>query len=661
MGDEGAGMAAATCATAVTKRWPSATFTSRSKWWVRRRLRYLCLVVGIFAATVPLVLWIQEPPKRAPRFEAIVDETPGPVHDFSLNDFDGVTHSIADWAERPAIVLFFLSTKCPITEAYVPEMARLARKYMAGGTAFYGIVCDPELPEDSSAAALPRSLSSLPFPLLHDPDQRVARQVAVRVSPEVVVLAPDGQVLYRGRIDDRYSPGQKPRLSPRAHELEDALEAVLADELPTVSHTHVSGSKLPPRRPAKPGSDEMITFNRQVAPILWKHCAKCHRPGAVGPFSLLTYKDAAKRADFIHDVVASGQMPPWKPVAGAGVFRDAPRLSSLEIETLERWAASRRAEGDPADLPPQPTFHDGWQLGTPDVVVRMPEPFKIPPSGKDIYWAFALPLNMGRDMVIRGIEFRPGNRRVVHHTRLYLDPTGDARRRDLADPEPGFLGFIGPRGTAELPYSGLGGWTPGMTPRFAPSGVGRLVPDGADLVLRVHYHTTGKPEEDQSTIGLFASKAPVTRQMAGYTLCTDKINIPPGTKRKEIIISSWVKADVRLYAVVPHAHYLCREFRLAATLADGTTQPLLWIKDWDLDWQDQYRYLKPVRLRKGTLLTLAVYFDNSDQNPRNPSKPPRAVHYGLGTDDEMCACHLELLPDNPSGYKAYPAKSPFGL
>ena len=127
------------------------------------------------------------------------------------------------------------------------------------------------------------------------------------------------------------------------------------------------------------------------------------------------------------------------------------------------------------------------------------------------------------------------------------------------------------------------------------------------------------------------------------------------------MLSAWVKADVHLYTVVPHAHYLCREFRLEATLPDGTSQPLLWIEDWDLDWQDQYRYLKPVRLPRGTLLTLAAYFDNSGGNPRNPHKPPKRVRYGLGTDDEMCACHLEMLPDNPAGYAAYPDKSPFGL
>ena len=308
-----------------------------------------------------------------------------------------------------------------------------------------------------------------------------------------------------------------------------------------------------------------------------------------------------------------------------------------------------------------PKFPDGWQLGEPDVVVTMPEPFMVPATGRDVYQAFVVPLDFGRDVVINGLEFRPGNTRVVHHSRLYLDATGDARRRDLADPSPGFFGHSQLKGIGELPYEGLGGWTPGMTATFAPEGVGRLIRDRTDLVFRIHYHTTGKPEADRSSVGLyFAQEAGDTADGRLHDLL-EQVRYPAGGEALQGRAQLVVKADVHLYTVVPHAHYLCREFRLEARLPDGTVQPLLWIDDWDLDWQDQYRYLKPVRLPKGTLLTLAVYYDNSESDLRNPHKPPRRVRYGLGTDDEMCACHFEMLPDDPSGYAAYPDKSPFGL
>jgi hypothetical protein len=284
----------------------------------------------------------------------------------------------------------------------------------------------------------------------------------------------------------------------------------------------------------------------------------------------------------------------------------------------------------------------------------------VPAGGWDIYRAFNIPFPLDHDVVISGVEFRPGNRRVVHHSRIHLDLTGDARRREQADPSPGFSGWYGDS-LVELPYPGLGAWTPGMTPRFAPEGTGRLIPRGSDVILQVHYHPSGKVETDRSSVGLYFARRPVTRKMAGYTLCTTKIDIPPGARRHTVILTSRIKADVHLYTVVPHAHHLCREFRLAATLPDGTCQPLLWVQDWSLDWQDQYRFVKPVRLPQGTILTLAAYFDNSGDNPRNPNQPPQRVRYGVTSKEEMCACHLELLPDDPSGYAAYPNKSPFGL
>ena len=399
---------------------------------------------------------------------------------------------------------------------------------------------------------------------------------------------------------------------------------------------------------------EEITFTRHVAPILWRNCVRCHRPGQIGPFSLLTYKDAAKRATFLHDVAASGRMPPWKPHPGVGVFLDALRLSATETETFERWAEAGCKPGDPADLPPTPQFNDGWQLGEPDVILAMPEPYQVPAEGPDIYRSFSLPFPLSRDVTINGVEFHPGNRRVAHHSRTYLDETGDARRRERDDPKPGFTGWFD--GHFELPYPGLGAWTPGMTPHFAPDGVGRLIRHESDVVLQVHYHPTGKPETDRSSIGLFIAKKPATKTMAGYTLCTARIDIPAGEKRHKIILSTRIKADIHLYTVVPHAHHLCREFRLAATLPDGTCQPLLWITDWDMDWQDQYRYARAVRLPKGTVLTLAAYFDNSESNPRNPNKPPRRVRYGVETKDEMCACHLEFLCDDAAGREAYKLK-----
>jgi peroxiredoxin len=619
----------------------------------------VCLVgAAAFALAVWAVRRLGEPPKVEPPFEGLALEPAGPVKEFSLRDVRGAVHTMQEWSGRPGVVLFFIATECPVSNGYASEMARLVATYSPHGVLFLGIHSGPDVTAESAARHAERQ--GLDFPILLDPARTVAPAAGVRVTPEAVAVLPEGQIVYRGRIDDRYGPGGGPPAAATLSELEDAIRALVAGELPVVPRTRAFGSPLPPRLSASP-AQARLTFARHVAPILWKNCARCHRPGEVAPFSLLTYKEAAKRAEFIRDVTASGAMPPWKPRPGVGAFLDDPRLTEHEIEILRVWAETGCAPGDLSELPSPPRFPRGWQLGEPDLVLSLPEPYSVPAGGPDIYRSFPVRFPLEGDVTINGVEFRPDNRRVVHHSRVYLDVSGEARRLDGRDAEQGFTGRFGAAGGLELPFPGLAAWTPGMTARFAPEGVGRVIPRSSDVVLQIHYHPTGKPETDRSCVGLFFARSPLTRSMVGFTLCTDQLDIPPGARRHKVILSARLKADVHLYTAVPHAHYLCREFRLAATLPDGRTQPLLWITDWDLDWQDQYRFARPIRLPRGTVLTLAAYYDNSDENPRNPHHPPRRVRYGVGINDEMCACHMEFLPDDARGYAAYPQKSPFGL
>ena len=613
----------------------------RRPWW-RRVLRVFAIMATAALVSWLVVAWMQQLPRVEPPFERIVGSGAGPIKEFELPGNDGRTHTLAEWNGRPAIVLAFLSTECPVTRDRLPALDEMARRFAARGVLVLGV--NPTTGIDADEMSRRWTGRKTSFPILFDGRRRVTRQAGVAVTPEAAVLLPDGQVVYRGRVRSA---------------LEDALESILAGVLPDVAVARAEGTPLPPISAAD-DRPEPVTFNKDVAPILWNNCARCHRPGDVGPFPLLRYRDAAKRASDLIDVVESGQMPPWKAHPGAGVFLDTPRMTVLEKETLARWVEAGCPEGSPDDLPPMPRFPEGWALGPPDFVLTMPEAWEVTPSRYDTYRAFAVPSPKDRDVTITGIEFHPGNPRIVHHSRIHVNATGDARRREDADPTPGFAGWMG-RTIVELPYPGLGGWTPGLTPRHAPEGSGRFIRKGSEIVMQIHYHPTGKVESDRSSVGLYFAKQPLTRRMAGVSISTDRIDIPAGAKRHVLIQAARVKADVRLYTVVPHAHYLCREFRLAATLPDGTVRPLLWINDWDFDWQDQYRYALPVRLPKDTILTFAAYFDNSEENPRNPNRPPQRVRYGIESHDEMCACHLEFLPENPSGYAEYPGKSPFGM
>ncbi|MBX6314619.1 MAG: cytochrome c, partial [Isosphaeraceae bacterium] len=402
---------------------------------------------------------------------------------------------------------------------------------------------------------------------------------------------------------------------------------------------------------------ETFTFNKHVAPILWKHCASCHRPGEVGPFPLLTYRDAAKRADFLRAITASRRMPPWKPVHGYGDFLNERRLSRRELATLARWAETGSEEGDPADLAPLPQFPEGWQIGQPDLVLTMPEPFAVPAGSDDIYRAFVLPIPLDHDQTIATVEFRPGNRRIVHHVRMYLDPTDECRRRDAADPLPGFKTF----GACDIRKPGVGAWLPGMVARRPPEGVGKIVKAHSDLVVLIHYHGSGKPETDQSSVGLYFLKGPLRRSFTNIPLSTAKIDIPPGAKRHRITQTAYLVADAHAYSVMPHGHFLMREISLTATRPDGTVVPMLWIKDWDINWQGQYHFAQPIALPRGTRLDVIALYDNSDENPRNPFHPPRRVRFGPASTDEMLGCHVQVLVDHPDDQKLFDQKWPYNL
>lgn len=386
---------------------------------------------------------------------------------------------------------------------------------------------------------------------------------------------------------------------------------------------------------------EDVTFSKHVAPILYKHCANCHRPGEVGPFPLLTYKDAAKRADFIKEVTADRRMPPWKAVHGYAEFLDERRLSDDEMKTLAKWADAGAPEGDPKDLPATPKFPEGWHLGEPDLILKMPKPYTVPAGGRDLQLCFVVPIPVDADKTVSAIEFHPGNRKVVHHAIFYLDANGMARRKGGKDGH--YTSFGGP---GILPTGGLGSWAPGAEPRRLPDGVGKFIRKGSDLVLQIHYHPIGKEESDQSSLGIYFSKKPAEKLVAGIGLMNRRIAIPAGAKDYTLTADSEpLPADCTALSIGPHMHNIGREMKVEARLPDGTVKPMVHVADWDWNWQGSYAYKEPVRLPKGTVLHLEAKYDNSSDNPRNPSNPPKAVRWGEETTDEMCLCGVQVIAD----------------
>jgi len=373
------------------------------------------------------------------------------------------------------------------------------------------------------------------------------------------------------------------------------------------------------------------TFNRDVAPILYEKCARCHRPGEVAPFSLLTYSDAAKRASLIATVTGSRIMPPWKPDPGPVPFLNEGRLSDPQIVTLRKWAEAGAPEGDRTGKPPVPHFSEGWQFGEPDEVYAMPASVQIPADGPDIYRCFVLSFDSFRERYVSAFEFRPGNRRVVHHAILFVDTSGMARQLDAETPEPGYS-CVGAPGFQ--PDVTLGIWAPGWPMPPLPAGVAQTIPKGADVVVQMHYHPSGKAEVDRSSLGLKLTEKP---QRNVHTLYVYKrqLDIAAGDSHHLETFSTILPVDMDLVSIGPHAHYIAKDLIVDARRPDGSVIRLVHIADWNFNWQGFYYYSHPIRLPRKTEIKLSYVYDNSAGNPHNPSHPPQRVVYGEKTTDEM--------------------------
>ncbi len=398
---------------------------------------------------------------------------------------------------------------------------------------------------------------------------------------------------------------------------------------------------------------EAPTYHHDVVRILQKHCQDCHRPGQVAPFSLLSYEQARKRSSDIVNVIQDGVMPPWHASTSVGgPFLGARVLSDAEKRTIVGWVEAKCPKGDPKDEPPVKNWTSDWALGTPDLVLEVPEAYTLDSGGHDEHRVFVIPSGLNEGKWVRAVDFRPGNPRVVHHILAAFDVTGRGRSLDQADKLPGYKTFAGygtlPNGLPFLPSGGLSGWAPGKMPNELPQGVGRYLPAGADVLLQVHYHKSGKTESDRSAIGLYFAKGTIDKQLqAGIVmparrglLSRPNLRIPAGDANHEVRGSWTAGYQAHLLSVIPHMHWLGKDFLLEAVLPDGKRRTLIKIDDWDFNWQSTYEFASAIEIPKGTKIEMVAHFDNSKDNPRNPSKPPVEVHWGEGAAVDLD--HLRL-------------------
>lgn len=408
-------------------------------------------------------------------------------------------------------------------------------------------------------------------------------------------------------------------------------------------------------RPQTPPSTP--TFTRDIAPILFKHCAACHRPGESAPFSLLTYQDARRRAQQIALVTQSRFMPPWKPEPGSAEFAHSRRLTDAQVTLFKRWVDTGAAEGHPADLPKPPTFPTGWRLGTPDLVLEMPKPYLFPAESLENYRSFVIPVPLTEDRWIRAVEIQPGNTKVARYATLFVDEAGVGRREEAASGTVGYTDFAA--GIGERSPGSLSDWSPDVSPLTLPSGVAKPLKKGSDLVLMLQFHPDGEAETVQARIGLYFAKEPPHRQPVTLRLGAVKFGLRGGLKAT-ITDSITLPTAVQVLSLTPRSHFIGKELKATATLPDGPTKSLLLIRDWDANWKEPYRFAAPLTLPAGTRVAIEYTFDNSAENPRNPHTPPHLIMPGLTFMEEMATLWLEVVParEEDGDVLAQFAKSP---
>ncbi len=376
-------------------------------------------------------------------------------------------------------------------------------------------------------------------------------------------------------------------------------------------------------------------FSKDIAPILFQHCASCHRAGQIAPMSLLTYEEVRPWAASIREMVATGAMPPWHSAAPKGQFSNDRRLSDGEKQLIMQWTATGTSQGQGKDLPPAPAFSEGWEIGTPDAVITMPEPYVVPASGVIVYQNFTVPTNFTEDKWIQAIEVRPGARSVVHHILVFVSGGRPKEAYTQIVPQRSRRAQDAPNEQSSRMADTLFATTaPGTNAMMFQPGTAMRMPAGARIRFQVHYTSNGKATSDQSSVGLIFAKRPPEKEMHTSAFFNPELVLPAGTSDVTVPSAIQFDEDVRLTALFPHTHLRGKSWEYKIVYPDGHADTVLPVPHYDFNWQTYYLFATPLAVPKGSTLEAVAHYDNSANNASNPD-PTKEVHWGEQTWDEM--------------------------
>ncbi len=408
--------------------------------------------------------------------------------------------------------------------------------------------------------------------------------------------------------------------------------------------------------------DAAPTFTKDVAPILYRNCTTCHRPGGLGPFSLLDYDTARKNVADIRDAVKTGYMPPWHAEGPHGVFLNDRRLSDTEKQTILRWIDGGAKKGDVKALPPAPVYPSSWELGTPDAVVTMSEHFTVPAAGTVEYQYFEIPTNFAEDKWVQAVEFMPGAREVVHHVLVYakvpatpgaaaaaaaaaatarsagtppaprsaplfvrkaqFDPPEGPSRLDTLHPPPRQLGTL------------IGGTAPGTNVMKFPAGTALRIRAGTVLTFQMHYTASGHERHDRTSVGFRFATAEPTEEIRMGSFINGAFTLPAGAKDIQVNAELEPTQPIRIWALLPHTHLRGTRWKYILAKPDGTSDVILDVPRYDFNWQTYYFFTTPLDVPAGAKLTSMAWYDNSASN-KSKLDATKDVKWGDQTWEEM--------------------------
>jgi len=525
------------------------------------------------------------------------------VGDFALLDHSGKFHQLSYYGDYKAVVI---ATQGLSGSGLAEDAANLsAVKRAVGEQNVKFFMLNPQPKDARDAVAAKANELDLNIAILLDQSQLVAETLGVtRLGESVIINADTMTVLYRG---DTTSIAQ-------------VLPSLLAQDGAEIASAQPTGQLID--FAAKTAHQQAsVSYTKDIVPILQENCVSCHHDGAIGPWSMSSHAMVRGWSPMMREVVMTRRMPPGQIDGHVGKkIAEVAGLTSAEKQKLVHWIDAGAPMGEGTDPLPLMTFTDGkFSLGEPDMVFKVPAQ-SIPATGVIDYRYVPVELNLDRDVWIRAMEFVPGDREVLHHVITYLSSPADKSGSE--------------QNKAAERGDNIGGFAPGRQPDEFRDNSGRFIPKGSNLLLQMHYTTSGRETVDETEVGLFIYDKPPAFVMSGGVAGQRRFLVPPGAKEHLLRGEQLVERDAYLYEMTPHMHFRGKHMSYSVEYPDGKTEQLLSVPKYDFNWQFNYRLEEPLFLPAGSKLIATGAMDNSDRNPGNPD-PTKPVFFGLQTMHEM--------------------------